>query len=528
MHVLTGMFPYFTENQIIPFIISAIIILASIFTFQTDNKRLALILLFFGSLALGYFIANLDHFLILWDEQYHALVAKNMMSNPFKPMLYSTPLLDYDYKSWTNNHVWLHKQPLFLWQIALSLKLFGINQLSVRIPSILMHSLATLMIYRVGKLANNANTGFYGALFFTVAYYPLELVTGKFATDHNDIAFLFYITASIWSWFEYMKSKKGYWLILIGVFSGCAVLVKWIMGLLVYAVWMISKIVSDKGNLLRIKSYFPILLSLLISVLVFLPWQIFILNQYPLEAKYEFSLNAQHFFIPIEGHAGNIWFHFDAIKHLYGSGDAVPFLLIIGLFFLVRNTVSTWYRVAMVSSIIITYGFYTVVATKMTSYCMIVSPFGFLALGALTDSVINYLKKKVRYKQFELLFTSISLISICYLLLDFSRIQNYHTDWKPDDNSNRKAEVNEMRFINKLKGCLQDEKYVVFNSNVRANGNIPVMFYTNFIAYDFIPDQKQIENIRMQSYQIAVVETGNLPDYIENDNNILKIKPDLD
>jgi 4-amino-4-deoxy-L-arabinose transferase-like glycosyltransferase len=84
-------------------------------------------------------MANLDHFLILWDEQYHALVAKNMLKNPFKPTLYPVELLDYDYRNWSANYIWLHKQPLFLWQIALSLKIFGTTELAVRLPSILLH-----------------------------------------------------------------------------------------------------------------------------------------------------------------------------------------------------------------------------------------------------------------------------------------------------------------------------------------------------------------------------------------------------
>ena len=186
-------FHYFTTNQFLPLVISLLILICSILYYNINRTKSSLILLFLGSLGLGYFIANLDPFLILWDEQYHALVAKNLIANPLKPTLYSTPLLEYDYKNWTANHIWLHKQPLFLWQIALSLKLFGINTLAVRIPSILLHAILALMIFRIGKISNSERVGYYGALFFTVAYYPLELVSARFSTDHNDLSFLFYI-----------------------------------------------------------------------------------------------------------------------------------------------------------------------------------------------------------------------------------------------------------------------------------------------------------------------------------------------
>jgi 4-amino-4-deoxy-L-arabinose transferase len=58
----------------------------------------------------------------------------------------------------------------------------------------------------------------------TLAYYPLELVAGRYSTDHNDLSFLFYVTASIWAWFEYQHTQNKYYLVLIGLFSGCAVL----------------------------------------------------------------------------------------------------------------------------------------------------------------------------------------------------------------------------------------------------------------------------------------------------------------
>ena len=238
-----------------------------------------------GSLGLGFFIANLVHFLTIWDEQYHALVAKNMLKNPFRPTLYSNPLLEYDYHNWTGNYIWLHKQPLFLWQIALSLKIFGINELAVRIPSILLHAITSILVYRIGKIVHSGTVGFYGALFFTVAWYPLELISGRVGTDHNDVAFLFYVTASFFAWFEYKNSQKSYWLIFIGVFSGCAVLVKWLVGLLIYAVWAISLGANDKKNWFRIKEYYPLFISFLISLAVIIPWQVYILIKYPLEAN---------------------------------------------------------------------------------------------------------------------------------------------------------------------------------------------------------------------------------------------------
>jgi len=327
-------FEYFSTEQITPLIISGIILLVSIAIFKRQQS-LSLVLLFIGTIGIGYFIVNLDHFLILWDEQYHALVAKNLSKSPLNPTLYSEPLLDFDYKNWTANHVWLHKQPLFLWQMALSIKLFGTTELAIRIPSIIMHAIIPLFIYRIGKITLNKRTAYYGALLFAVAYFPIELVAGRYSTDHNDIAFLFYITASLWAWFEYEKSQKKYWLILIGLFSGCAVLVKWLMGLLVFVIWTITKTIVDSKGRFKIKSYLPILYFGIISLIVFLPWQFYISLVFPNESSYEYSLNTAHFFHSVEGHGEDIWFYFtDGLKKIYGSGDAIPLILLCGIIFL--------------------------------------------------------------------------------------------------------------------------------------------------------------------------------------------------
>lgn len=517
-------YPYFTDKQFIPLVISVIILIISIVIFHCNKKNEALFFLFLGSVGLGFFIANLDNFLILWDEQYHALVAKNLLKNPLKPTLYLNPLLDYDYKNWTANHIWLHKQPLFLWQIAISLKIFGINELAVRMPSILLHAIIALFIFRIGKISYNAAVGFYGALFFSVAYYPLELIAGKYSTDHNDIAFLFYFTGSFWAWFEYQNSKKKYWLIIIGIFSGCAVLVKWLAGLLIYLAWTISAGVTNYKNWLRLKSFLPILFAFGISLLIFIPWQLYIFNQYPLEASYEFHLNSEHYFRTIENHGGDIWFHFKAIKNIYASGDAVPFLLLAGLFIFFKKATEKIYSAAILSAIIITYGFYSFASTKMISYCLIVSPFGFLAIGSLTDETITLLKSKIRHRKFELFFRPVAVTGICFFLINISKIQHYHTNWKPEDNGNRALELKQMNFINKLSAFSTDESYAIFNADIKENGHIPVMFYTNFIAYDFIPDKKQVETIKNQSFKIAILHSDSLPDFILEDKDIIKIR----
>jgi len=117
-------------------------------------------------------MAAVDPFLQDWDERFHALVAKNLIHHPLTPMLRLDPIMAFKIEDWCCNHIWVHKQPLFLWQMALSMKLFGVNEVAMRLPSVIM---GTISIYFVYDLANrwikNIDISFVAALLFAVSNY---------------------------------------------------------------------------------------------------------------------------------------------------------------------------------------------------------------------------------------------------------------------------------------------------------------------------------------------------------------------
>ncbi|HLF65156.1 MAG TPA: hypothetical protein VI603_15435, partial [Saprospiraceae bacterium] len=82
--------------------------LASIFCFAwMKSDKFALFLLFIGALVIRLYLISLDPYLQDWDERFHALVAKNMIEHPFKPMLRINPIMPYDYTAWCCNHIWV-------------------------------------------------------------------------------------------------------------------------------------------------------------------------------------------------------------------------------------------------------------------------------------------------------------------------------------------------------------------------------------------------------------------------------------
>ena len=144
-------------------------------------------------LACGFLLrlfAASDLYLHDWDERYHALVAKHVMQHPFRPMLYVEPLLPYDYREWIGNHVWVHKEPLSLWLIATSFAIFGINEIALRLPSVLLSTAAVGAVFLMARQLLSAQAGFVAAGLFAINGFLIELVAGRAATDHVDTLFI--------------------------------------------------------------------------------------------------------------------------------------------------------------------------------------------------------------------------------------------------------------------------------------------------------------------------------------------------
>lgn len=90
---------HFTEKDVWFFATAGLLLLISIFLFSTKKHKAALLSLIAGAFVLRLWMAFIDPFLNQWDEEFHAMVARNMVDNFWHPMLYSKPLLRVDRKS---------------------------------------------------------------------------------------------------------------------------------------------------------------------------------------------------------------------------------------------------------------------------------------------------------------------------------------------------------------------------------------------------------------------------------------------
>lgn len=481
-----------------------------------SQKRLSIFLLLGGALILRIWAANLDPFLHPWDERFHALVAKNMAENPFAPMLHRTTVLPYDYVDWTQNHIWLHKPPLFLWQMALSIKLLGANEFAVRLPSVLLSTATVGLFYLIGLRTGGRAVAFWAAWLLAWTSYQLGMVAGAWAIEHNDVSFLFYVTLSIFLWLNFEYSGKRYYIYLTGLAAGLAVLNKWAPGILVYAGWGVA-VLFDARRRLNFKPYLEIAQAFVITCAVAAPWYLYIHSKFPVEAAYEMEFNRRHFTEVIEGHSGELLFHFKQIATLYSVIFKYTWPLMLWALVAIRPL-----RVAVGFWAIfgITYVFFSLAQTKMQQFCIIASPILFVGAGLSIEKVRAFFLQFNSKKEVER-FTPFFMLIIAWLTF---KLNIFETEFTPKyywwAQHARHARIYKALPTLFPKG----EKVVIFNTPEKNNINL--MFYADYPAYAYLPSPEQLRVVKTAGYRAAIYDNGRLPDVFKNDTTITIIPDD--
>ena len=430
-----------------------------------------------------------------WDERYHALVAKNMLAHPLRPTLFETPLLDYDYKMWTYNHIWLHKQPLSLWGIMSSLALFGVNTFAVRIPSILLTSLGTIISYQFGRKLFNRRVALFSSFFYAINGLILEITSGRIATDHVDIFFLFFIQLAIYLAWEFAQRKSLLLNLLCGICIGLAILSKWLPALIVLPIWGAFVLYSKRFTFKEFLIHGLILILPIVAVA--LPWQVYIHAQFPLEAAWESTFNQKHIFETLDVQPQPWYYHFTMLRINYGE------LIYLPLLWFAYKTIkkrTNWKYWALFIWIIIPYLFFSIVQTKMQGYTLFAAPAVFVILGLFIHYLIRF-RKNFTYKWVPIL----GLILLIGLPIRFSieRLKPFQTveisRWQTD-------------ILDLSKEIGNAEKVVVFN----VNHPIELMFHSNCTAYNSGPTPEVIQSLLKEGYTIYV----NQPNKFEEDGII--------
>jgi 4-amino-4-deoxy-L-arabinose transferase-like glycosyltransferase len=228
---------------------------------------------------------HLDHAAVKpLDELFHAIVSRNLLKHPLTPTLVDRPFLRYDYRDWQANHIWLHKPPMALWQIALSYAILGVNTFALRLPSAILSTLAAWLTYLIGTELLDATAGLIAAGLQAFNPVILMVVHGYVFSDHVDIALLFWTEASIWFLARSLRTGKNRDWILAGAAEGLAFLSKTYPALIVVGLAMVVLLLRPAAGRVRRKQ---IAMLLVAAAVIAVPWNLYAFMQFPDEFSYE-------------------------------------------------------------------------------------------------------------------------------------------------------------------------------------------------------------------------------------------------
>lgn len=507
---------YFDLNHQVLLAVAILLLVVSTFTHELTRKQnLGLLLLLCGTFILKLFVISVDPFLNLWDEQFHALVAKNLASDPFTPKLWPDTVMEHDYRAWVRNHIWVHKQPWFLWQMAMSIKILGPTAFAVRLPDAICFTFAVFCLYRIGKIFFTPRIGFVAAILFATNFFFAEMMVSNEPTDHNDIIFICYILASIWAFAEYRQQPKLKWQLLIVLFCSFAVLTKWLPGYLVFGIWFVYLIQQPRPFVSQRKEWIQMISTFLLSLILPMSWQVYIHTRFPQEAAYEKEHNWRHITEALDGHVGDNLFYLDNITRTFAP--YAPFFILFGVFLLIRFAKEKKIYWSMFIISVIVYIFFTFVQTKMHGFTAIVYFIFYLGFGAVAELLYQRISFKPLVGKL-VLAVLISMTAVIYFNIE--AFQKQHTLWK-------KAEFGILNYRNhnldwrltcaKLKKDLGDDKYVIFN--VDWVDPVKTMFYTEHLAYSEMPGEADLKRAKEKGYKVAFLDNGKLPTYILQDTS---------
>ncbi|WP_027418319.1 ArnT family glycosyltransferase [Crocinitomix catalasitica] len=369
------------------------LILSILIWFNFKKKRFHLTL--WLVLLLGVLlriVASTDSQLHLWDERYHALVAKNLIEHPLTPTLHENLILEHDDANWVGGHIWTAKPIFPLWIMAGSIQFFGNNLLAIRLPSVILSLLAIWLTFLIGKKLFNERVGLIAAYLHAINGLIIELTGGRVSSDHVEMCFIVLVELGIVfalnDLFKQPQEKKRNWLFFAGLVTGLAFISKWYPALLVFPVWLIGYSLSDDFNwksLLKKTSVFFLGLAL-----TALPWTLYMLFNYP-DEMFRILFNALFAYSEtVEDHSAPFYYYLYKLPIIFG--EAIYFVL---GFFIYRqykvNSKTMWIILAWIGIPLL---IFSLAETKRFTYILIAAPAFFIATAYLINYLLELLPQK--------------------------------------------------------------------------------------------------------------------------------------
>lgn len=389
--------------------------------------------------------------------------------------------MSHNVEDWSSCETWLAKPPLALWFMALSMKIFGVNEIALRLPSLIFSTLTIYIVYLIGRKLYSNNVGLMSAFFYSINGILYEINIGLLSGDHVDTLFHLLFHISIYA----LISKNTFSSIKIGIFIGCIVgfafLTKWIMAFFIIFVGTIYIIYVRKDIIQLLKFLSSLTLAF---VIISFPWLCWIFRQFPIEA----NLILKGMFSPItsvvQEHNGSILYYLDSIRINVNELVYLPIIFLV-VKFITRMTKE---RFLLLSWIMIPLVLLSLSSTKREVYILMAATPLFISISVFI-LYLNQIKfKYVKYSVFIIILQS--LFYIAAVRYSVERVKPWNARLtKPD----YRLEIENL----------------IHNSNVPSDSIVIVneryyidaRFYYNVIGYRYVNDSI-INTIKSKNYKV--------------------------
>jgi len=340
-----------------------------------ENRPLArdLFILF---ITFSFFFITLlgSHALLIPDEGRYSEIAREMLARGD----YITPHL--------NGTIFLDKPILFYWLEALSIKLFGLQEWSLRLWPALFGIAGCMMMYIVGCLLFSRRAGILAA--FILSTTILYFLSAHYVNMDLEVAV--WISAALLSFIISMQYDNKRILLLAYVFSGLAVLTKGLIGIVIPAL-----VIGSWGACLK---RWNLLLKINLGVGLFIisiitaPW--YMLAQRATPDFFHYFFITQHFSRFLTHHFNGhqpFWFYLPVV--LIGFFPWTVFLfqmLIKKIAWVGREPKKYQSDLFLLLWILVILLFFSLPSSKIIGYILPIFPPMALLMGSYFDSVWNH------------------------------------------------------------------------------------------------------------------------------------------
>lgn len=364
-------------------------------TIKKHNQKIllaALLLLAAFFMFYGYDLALTDY-----DEATYAQVIQHSLNSG-------------NYLSFVRGaSYWFEKPPLYFWQAFVTVKMFGLTEFALRLPSIICGILGVYFTYLLAKkLSGRFWTGFIAGL--------ILILTGVWAYATTQVRMDVPVSASILAavYFFVLAWENPRAFVYSGIAIAMGVLYKNLIGFLALPIFLILAITYKKWCWLKQDWFW---FGMVVMLVVILPWHIYesMLFGHDFWDVYLGYHVLQRFAAPLS----NIT-TFGYIKYLFYVLEPwiIVFPIAVVLFFwrLKKNPLESKTALSSLFIVIFLFSFFAISRTKLFNYLMPLYPFLAIFLAEMGTLFYNSLKTVTQKDWLKVSFATLAIIGIINLL----------------------------------------------------------------------------------------------------------------